>query len=231
LNIFTINCDKKAGLSSNRFSGDSKPMLYEKCAEVSEEFWRELRQADPETVTRRTGAIFSDNCYRLSFLNRELRVDVAAQQIVVSGAEDVEPGFRLCLTALLYLLKVDTAALGQLVSPLSLTGGTTFFQQSGPHALPNKPLEERFGSDPAGFLAAGQRLGAEIRPAGDGALALRVFPGLSVEVILWQADEEFPAQVSFAVPANLERFWHLDAVLGLLEVVAQELLQAAGPPA
>ncbi len=206
-------------------------MPYEKCAEVSEEFWRELRQTDPEAVTRRTGAVFSGNSYRLPFLDRELLVDLAEHRILVSGAEDVEPGFRLCLTALLYLLYVDPIALGPLVSPLDLPGGTTFIQKSGPHSLPNKPLEDRFGSDLEGFLAAGRRLGAEVRQAGDGALALQVFPGLMVEVILWQADEEFPAQVSFAVPSHLDRFWHLDAVLGLLTVVVQELLKAAGHPA
>jgi hypothetical protein len=57
-------------------------------------------------------------------------------------------------------------------------------------------------------------------------LALRVFPGLTVEVILWRADDEFPAQVSFTLPAHLDRFWFLDAVWGLLNLVTQELLKA-----
>jgi hypothetical protein len=52
-------------------------------------------------------------------------------------------------------------------------------------------------------------------------------PGLAVEVILWQADDEFRAQVSFTLPAHLDRFWLLDAVWGLLNLVTQELLQAA----
>jgi hypothetical protein len=58
-------------------------------------------------------------------------------------------------------------------------------------------------------------------------VALEVFPGLVVEVILWQADDEFPAQVSFTLPAHLDRFWFLDAVWGLLNLVTQELLHAA----
>ena len=43
----------------------------------------------------------------------------------------------------------------------------------------------------AGFLEVGHRLGAEKRASGDGALAFQVYPGLTVEVILWVADDEF----------------------------------------
>ncbi len=93
--------------------------------------------------------------------------------------------------------------------------------------MPHAPLEERFGRDVAGFLAAGRRLKAEIKSAGDAALELQVFPGLAVQVILWRADDEFPAQVSYALPAHLDRFWFLDAVWGLLNLVGQELLRAA----
>jgi hypothetical protein len=104
-----------------------------------------------------------------------------------------------------------------------------FFQKSGPHAIPSAPLEERFGRDLAGFLEVGRLLGAETCAGGDAALAFRVFPGLTVELILWLGDEEFPAQVSFTVPSQLHRFWQLDAVLGLLGVVVKELLQAVTP--
>lgn len=202
-------------------------MLYEKCAEVNEDFWHELAKADPAAVSRRTGAVFQEGAYRLPFLDRELLIYPEESRLEVIGAEKVEPGFRLCLATVLYLLQVDPAALGPLVSPLELPGGTTFFQKSGPHSLPNPLLEERFGRDPAGFLAAGRRLGGDAVAAGDGALAFRVFPGIMIEVILWQADEEFPAQASFALPSHLDRFWHLDVVLGLIVVVVQELLQAA----
>ena len=52
-----------------------------------------------------------------------------------------------------------------------------------------------------------------------------------MEVILWEADEEFPAQVSFTVPSHLDRFWQLDAVLGLMGLVVKEMLRAGGPVA
>ena len=198
-------------------------MLYEKCSEVSSEFWQELKQADPAVIGRRTGITFEKATFHLPFLNRELCFDLDRERIRVSGAQEPEPDFRTCMTAILYLLRVDPSVLGAPVSPMELTGASTFFQARGPHALPTAPLEQKFGSHPAAFLAAGQRLGATRREAGDAALALQVFPGLTVEVILWEADEEFPAQASFTVPANLDRFFPLDAVLGLLQLIAQEL--------
>ena len=136
-------------------------MLYEKCAEVSGEFWQELGELLPGDVARRTGVAFKKGRYRLPFLNRKLIIDPAGHWLEVEGAGGPEPDFRLCLTALLYLTRVDTGALGTLISPLELTGGTAFFTERGPHALPRAPLEKRFGDDLEGFLLAGNRLGAK----------------------------------------------------------------------
>ncbi|MEW6659646.1 MAG: DUF3786 domain-containing protein [Thermodesulfobacteriota bacterium] len=204
-------------------------MLYNRCSEVDESLWRDLAQADPEDIRRRTGVRRRQQVFKIPYFNRELVVDQEQQRIFLADGPTDEPGFRRCLITLLYLLYLDSAALGPPLSPLELPGATMFFQKSGPHAIPSAPLEDRFGRDLAAFLEAGRGLGAESRANGDAALAFRVFPGLMVEVILWEADDEFPAQVSFTVPSQLHRFWQLDAVLGLLGVVVKELLQAAPP--
>jgi hypothetical protein len=204
-------------------------MLYNRCAEVDEEFWRALGQADPEDIFRRTGIRRHENVFHFLYFNQEALVDLDRQRVFRTATPEEEPGFRLCLITVLYLLFVDNAGLGPPVSPLELTGATIFFQSRGPHAIPSAPLEDRFGRDLAGFLEVGRRLGAAKRPNGDSALAFQVFPGLTVEVILWVADDEFPAQVSFTVPSGLDRFWQLDAVLGLMGLVVKGLLRAADP--
>ncbi|MCL6622736.1 MAG: DUF3786 domain-containing protein [Syntrophobacterales bacterium] len=201
-------------------------MPYELCSEVNEAFWEELAQAEPQELCQRSGARCLPDGYLLPFLNRELTLLPRERRLVDPARPGADPGFRLCLTALLYLLKVDPAVLGPPVSPLELAGGATFFR--GQHGLPHAALENRFGADPEALLAAGRRLGGEPRPAGDAALAFQVFPGLWVEVVLWRGDEEFPPQASFAVPAHLDRFWHLDAVWGLLNLLVEELVVASG---
>jgi hypothetical protein len=202
-------------------------MRYNRCAEVDQKFWRDLAQADPEDILRRTGIRRQQNVFRFPYFNQNAVADLDQKRVFRTEAPEEEPGFRRCLVTLLYFLLIDTAELGTPVSPLELTGATTFFQSRGPHAIPSAPLEERFGCDRAGFLEAGRRLGAEPRDLGDAALVLPVYPGLNVEVILWEADDEFPAQVSFTVPANLDRYWQLDAVLALMGLVVKELLRVA----
>jgi hypothetical protein len=204
-------------------------MAYEKCIDVSEEIWKEFNGREPQEIAGRTGVLYQEGMYHLPFLDRTVLLSPGRRQVQISGAPEAEPGFRLCLAALMYLLHVNPALLGAGISPLEFPGGATFFR--GHHGLPSGPLEERFGRDVAGFEAAGKKLQGEVKPAGDGALALEVFPGLMVEVILWQADDEFPAQVSFTLPAHLDRFWFLDAVWGLLHLVTQEVLHAASKEA
>jgi hypothetical protein len=200
-------------------------MAYETCTEVSEAIWQDLESRDPQETAARTGVIFQEGEYRLPYLNRTLLLSPGRRQVQVVGTPAAAPDFRLCLTALMYLAQVDPARLGPGVSPLELPGGATFFR--GHHGLPHGPLEARFGRDAAGLSAAGRKLGGATRPDGDAAVALEVFPGLVVEIILWQADEEFPAQVSFTVPSRLDQFWFLDSVWGLLNLVTRELLAAA----
>jgi hypothetical protein len=58
-------------------------------------------------------------------------------------------------------------------------------------------------------------------------MVLPAYPNLTIEVILWLGDEEFPPQVVLTAPAALERFWALDAIWALLNVVTREFWRAA----
>lgn len=202
-------------------------ILYQQCRDVDAAWWESLAQADPVEVEGRTGARHREGTYLLPFLNRELLVQPAAKLIEVRGQSQGELEFQLCLTALLFLLNVDARRLpSRQVSPKEYKGGVLFFQ--GPHALPTARLEERFGADRELFLRAGRSLGGEEIGQGDAALLLTAYPHLPVEVILWLGDEEFPPQAILTVPAALERYWALDAIWALLNVVTRELWRAGG---
>ena len=141
-------------------------ILYQKCRDVDDALWEALSQADPAAVERRTGALYQAGAYTLPFLNRKLTVHPAQRLVQIHGQSQEELEFQLCLTALLFLLKVDAAQLpSRQVSPKEYKGGVVFFQ--GPHALPTARLEERFGSNRELFLSVGRSLGGDRdRPGG-----------------------------------------------------------------
>jgi hypothetical protein len=204
-------------------------ILYQKCRDVDDALWEALSKANPGEVERRTGAHYQAGAYTLPFLNRKLTVHPAQRLVEVRGQAEEEPEFQLCLSALLFLLHVDAAQLpSRQVSPKEYKGGVVFFQ--GPHALPTARLEERFGCNRELFLSVGRRLGGIEVDQGDGAVVLTAYPNLRLEVILWLGDEEFPPQVILTAPAALERFWALDAIWALLNVVTRELWRAAESP-
>ena len=58
-------------------------MLYNHCAAVNEEFWRDLRAADPEGIARRTGIRRDRDVFRFPFFNQEAVVDLEQER---SGA-------------------------------------------------------------------------------------------------------------------------------------------------
>jgi hypothetical protein len=202
-------------------------ILYQRCRDVDENLWVSLERADPVEVEGRTGAQYAEEHYNLPFLNRKLSIYPGRRLILVDGQSQMEPEFQLCLTALLFLLKVDAGQLAsRQVSPKEYKGGVVFFQ--GPHALPTARLEEWLGWQRELFLQAGRSLGGKEVGQGDAALSLTAYPHLHVEVILWLGDEEFPPQIILTAPAALERYWPLDAIWALLNVVTRELWKAAG---
>jgi hypothetical protein len=205
-------------------------ILYQKCLDVDEALWEALSQADPGAVEQRTGASYQTGVYALRFLNRKLMVHPAQRLVQIHGqSSQEEPEFQLCLTALLFLLKVDAVQLpSRQVSPKEYKGGVVFFQ--GPHALPTARLEKRFGSNRELFLSVGRSLGGVEIDRGDGAVVLMAYPNVRLEVILWLGDEEFPPQVILTAPAALERFWPLDAIWALLNVVTREFWRAGESP-
>ena len=88
-----------------------------------------------------------------------------------------------------------------------------------------RPIAARFGADAEGFRAAALALGGEAAPGGDVSYRFRFFPKLGLQVILWLADEEFPARS--AVLFDRKCHFHLDTdALGNAATVLAERLTA-----
>ena len=75
----------------------------------------------------------------LPYFNQEAVVDLDRQRVFRDGAPEEEPGFRLCLITVLYLLSVDTTGLGAPVGPMELSRGHHLFPEPGASCHSQRP--------------------------------------------------------------------------------------------
>lgn len=194
--------------------------------------WETLRQLDPETVARRSGAAIDENgsAYSLEVLGHGFVADPEERHIREAGGHHVHvyelTHFRLLVP--LYLAScAATEPSGRLLAPASLPHGRSFF--SGPYELPTEAIAHHFGSNPDNFVAAGGKLGGTRVDYGDVAMTLPVFPRLPVTMILWVGDLEFPARVQMLIDETAPEHLPLDALWASIVMASQALRQAGGP--
>jgi hypothetical protein len=120
-------------------------------------------------------------------------------------------GYFFDLAVLWYLGKAkNIPASGHMISPASLSGGEIF--QRGSHVLPLDQIAARYGGDFEGFYKRGAELGGQHMEYGDVSLRLFPFPRVPVTIILWEADEEFPARADMFFDATCEQHLPTDVI-------------------
>ena len=161
--------------------------------------WNLLVTCDPPDVVRRAAVTYSPDSgqYVVPMLGHEVIVDPVERTLVGSSQEAefmlTKMAYFSRLSVLHYLLNArDIEPTGRLVKPEQLKSGLMYLQ--GSHLLPLDQTASRFARDPEGFFAQAAHFGGEHREYGDLAVEFRPFPRVSITLIVWQEDDEFPAR-------------------------------------
>jgi hypothetical protein len=198
--------------------------------------WGELAAAEPAVLCARSLTARRTEGFAVPFLQREYVVD--PRQRTFAGPEGDplcrDPEFQLLILG--YLTGAGGPGSGDpagpevpaagWVSERQLPGGSLFFQ--GPHALPLGPLLRRFATDLEGFREACLSLGGKPLEFGDASFAFRVLPLVPAGVLLWTADDEFPARAGMLFQPSVSRHLPLDLVLALAHAAVVRLTGAPG---
>lgn len=173
------------------------------CAAPHPMHWADLRSSIGEAV-------------EVGFLDSRYLVDPVAETI-----RKIEPDESRVLSQEFQILLIRYLAIGKKsglqgveITEKELPGGPTFFR--GPHKLQLDPLISRFGRDAQGFLARGKELGGAPSGHGDASVRFLPFPEIPVTVVLWEADDEFPASVSIIFDRSIIDWFELDMVFILV---------------
>jgi hypothetical protein len=194
---------------------------------MHEQFWEQLAGLPREETARRALCAYcaERDSFVVSLLNTEHIVDLAGRTIdtvsASGGARAAGYSQQLCILA--YLVNAqDLPPAGQLVNAERLDPGGFFFR--GSHRLPTEKLAETFGGNPSLLRQVGRRLNAVPRAFGDAAIELSVLPRISVILVIWGADEEFPARASILFDRNATAQAPLDVLLAAAVLTIQAVL-------
>ncbi len=190
--------------------------------------WMQLQSREIQDVCSRAHVQFDEapNAYLIAFMGKQYVASLEEQIIGGPERDPLVQDVEFMLLLLVYLLHAqDMPLVGKWVSEKEIPGGDLFFK--GPHALPVQPLATRFGNDVEAFIKASNACGGKLIPEyGDAAFEFQALPNIPLVCILWAADDEFPARVSFLFDPSIQSQLPVDVILALVRCVAINLLQA-----
>ena len=162
--------------------------------------WQRLYENDPEETARRAQVQWlGERDFLVEMLGGKYLLS-GQKTLIIGSADRLAPDRRAVLSLLNYLVGAKEGELsGRLVTETVLPGGDRFF--SGTHALSRKPILNAYGRNGAALLKNASRLGAEIIDSAAGSFSFSLFllPKIFIQVTLCEEDEEFPAELYFAI--------------------------------
>jgi hypothetical protein len=197
--------------------------------------WSRLSSRASGDVSRSSGASWDDarRVYVVDVLVDKLALDPAARTVswsaVCAARHDKDPKRDLALLVLEYLASAcDVPPSGRWVSGYELPNGAFFFR--GPHEVPAELIARRFGGSPEQFLEKSALLGGVPVPTGrdlpgDAAVRFHVLPRIDVLIVLWAADDEFPARATLLFDSTISEHLALDAVFLVAMALVLDLIR------
>jgi hypothetical protein len=179
---------------------------------------------DPVETAARAAVDYEDGAFLVPFF--ETRYQVLWPSAAIQRASDegeVDVASRIVM--LHYLLNADGAPLAaKWIAFRNLPGGMGY--DGAFQGRANLRLAHAFGSDLAGFEAAAQVLGGERLEFGDASFCFRLLPRVWLAVVLYLADEEFPASANVLFDGAASHYLPTEDLAVLGGVLAGRLIKA-----
>ena len=147
-------------------------------------------------ISERSGFQQEDeNCLRVPFLNRVFRVHYPDFEFSDHADADIEIPIQEQILVLHYMLSPGVHPLsGQWVAYREIPGASFYFSAFVKRAI--DPLKNVFGQNLTGLSKAAALLNGRSIEPGDVGFEFNVLPNVPLQLILYTADEEFPAEAN-----------------------------------
>ena len=201
----------------------------------NEGLWQQLIKLDGHQTARRAKCRYIDTPprYIIKLLGSEYVVEPSQKKVFAPNQSGsglaLNPsgsGFAEELCILAYLINSkDLPLAGKVTTAEALPAGEFFFR--GLHRLPTEKLAEAFGRQPERLYKAMARLDAVKCYFGDASIQFNVLPRVPLTVVIWRADEEFPARASILFDQTAAEQMPLDALWMAVNVAVKLLVKTS----
>ncbi|MCL4491807.1 MAG: DUF3786 domain-containing protein [Nitrospirae bacterium] len=182
-----------------------------------EKAWEILSGLSPAAVCRESGLLFDESSGLYIMRSFSMDFSISPRDRTISGNAPESPvllnrlGYFFKLSVPWYAISAkDIPLTGKLVKPVGLKGGQLFFR--GTHVLPLDRLALKYGNDVDGFIKRAGDFGGEAIDYGDASFRFHPLPRVPLVLILWAADEEFPARADILFDSTCEFHLPLDII-------------------
>ncbi|MGQ9629262.1 MAG: DUF3786 domain-containing protein [bacterium] len=149
----------------------------------------ELRRKDIASRGSAAGCELVDGGIHVRFLNRTYRV--TGPEIRISPIEGEDATLEEKILILHYLNSASgRPPTGKLITFSEVPSGM-FYQCAFDKRATNR-LVQAFGENPEALLLAAEKLGGHRAEFGDVSATIQAFPRVSITLVIWRGDEEFP---------------------------------------
>lgn len=200
--------------------------------EAVRESWRKRFLAmDCEALARRFHLKLDGDFLYLTYFSHPCAIDRRTARISRLDRPGAEIGFNMEMTFfnMFHYAVENPRPSGEMVPFRSVKRAYPF--ESAYRSSILEPLAQLFAGRADALQAAFQRLGAEKIARCDAGGRLDVIPGLKLDVLFWDGDDEFPAQANMLFDSNITDFMHEENVVGVASDAAAFLAEAANLPA
>jgi hypothetical protein len=155
-----------------------------------------LQKTEFADIIRRSGYdAIEGNIFRVPFLDRVYRIEYPDFAFSDESGDGKEIPLQEQVLILHYLIGADSDPVDDnWITYREIPGASFYFSVFVKRAV--DPLKSVFGQDPDGFSRAAHGLGGKTIEHGDAAFEFAILPKVSVQIILWEGDDEFPPEAN-----------------------------------
>jgi hypothetical protein len=186
-----------------------------------------LSQEPFDVILKRSGFESLDaDTFRIPFLDRIYRVDFPLFEFEDMTKERKEIPLQEQVLVLHYMSAGEIPQTsGHWISYREIPGAAFYFGAFVKRAV--DPLKKVFGQNLSGFCDAAVKLHATAIENGDAAFEFKVLPAVPLQLILWKADDEFPAEANILFDSTIGQILSPEDVAWLAGMVVYRLMALA----